>query len=359
MPGVPEYRPTHAVIETGAFARNIETVTRTLPARSRLIAVLKANAYGHGATVLAWVCESKRVAMIATALLEEAITLRRVGITTPLLVLGPLDARGIATAMDEDITVGVTGPEELAAACEVAKDRDVDIHLKFDSGMGRMGVIESEMKQCAEIIRATPRLKGEAVYTHFASADDNETFTRRQVENFDRMREESGIDAPLHHLANSAATLRGIVREGDYVRCGIALFGPGASAPTDPVMTWRTAIARIKTWPANHAIGYGTTYHTKRESRIATLPVGYADGYSRRLSNNGEVIVRGQRAPIVGRVSMDLVTIDVTDIDGAAYGDEVTLLGDGITADEIASRIDTISYEVFCSVSARVPRVFR
>jgi len=358
MPGAPEFRPTYAVIETGAFARNIETITRSLPARSRLIAVLKANAYGHGATVLAWVCESKRVAMIATALLEEAITLRRVGITTPLLVLGPLDARGIATAMDEDITVGVTGPEELAAACEVAKDRDVDIHLKFDSGMGRLGLIESELQQAAEMIRATPRLKLEAVYTHFASADDNDTFTRRQIENFDRMRE-AGIDAPLHHLANSAATLRGIVREGDYVRCGIALFGPGASAPTDPVMTWRSAIARLKTLPANHAIGYGTTYHTKRESRIATIPVGYADGYSRRLSNNGDVIVRGLRAPIVGRVSMDFVTIDVTDIDGAAVGDEVTLLGDGITADEIAARIDTIPYEVFCNVSARVPRIFR
>src|ERR1043166_6757506 len=133
MSGAPEFRPTYATIDTGAFARNIDAMQRALPPRSRLIAVLKANAYGHGATVLAWVCESKRVAMIATALLEESIVLRRIGITTPLLVLGPLDARGIATAMDDDITVGITGPEELAAACEVAKDRDVDIHLKFDS----------------------------------------------------------------------------------------------------------------------------------------------------------------------------------------------------------------------------------
>jgi len=277
----------------------------------------------------------------------------------PLLVFGPLDARGVATALDNDITPGVPGPEELAAACEVARDRDVHIHLKLDSGMGRMGVVESELQEVVRMIRSTPRLRVDAVYTHFASADDNDTFTRRQVENFDRMRA-AGIDAPLHHLANSAGTLRGFVREGDYARCGIALFGPGPqTAPTEPVMRWRTAIARLKTLPPNHAIGYGTTFHTKRESRIATLPVGYADGYDRKLSNNGEVIVRGQRAPIVGRVSMDLVTIDVTDVAGAAAGDEAVLLGDGITADEIAARIDTIPYEVFCRVSARVPRVYQ
>jgi len=358
MSGVPDFRHTYAEIDTSAFARNIDAIQRTLPERSRLIAVLKGNAYGHGATVLAWFAESKRVAMIATALLEESITLRRIGITTPLLVLGPLDARSIAVAVDEDMTIGITGPEELAAACEVARDRDVIAHVKLDSGMGRMGIVESELENAIAMIRATPRLKVEAVYTHFASADDNETFTRRQIENFDRMRE-AGLDAPLHHLANSAATMRGIVRDGDYVRCGIALFGPGKTATTEPVMRWRSEIMRLKTLPPNHAIGYGTTFHTKRESRIATIPVGYADGYNRKLSNNGEVIVRGQRAPIVGRVSMDLTTIDVTDIDNASLGDEVILLGDGITADEIASRIDTIAYEVFTSVGARVPRIYR
>jgi alanine racemase len=353
-----DFRPTYAEIDTSAFARNIDAIQRSLPERSRLIAVLKGNAYGHGATVLAWFAESKRVAMIATALLEESITLRRIGITTPLLVLGPLDARGINVAMDDDITIGITGPEELAAACEVARDRDVIAHVKLDSGMGRMGIIETELRDAVERIRATPRLKVEAVYTHFASADENETFTRRQIENFDRMRE-AGIDAPLHHLANSAATLRGLVRDGDYVRCGIALFGPGSTATTEPVMRWRSEIMRLKTLPPNHAIGYGTTFHTKRESRIATVPVGYADGYNRRLSNNGEVLVRGARAPVVGRVSMDLITVDVTDIDGAALGDEVVLLGDGITADEIASRIDTISYEVFTGIGVRVPRIYR
>jgi len=297
------------------------------------------------------------VAMIAVAMLEEALTLRRIGITTPILVFGPLDARGVRDAIENDITPGVPGPEELAAACEVARDRDVHIHLKLDSGMGRMGLVENELQCAVEMIRAAPRLKIEAIYTHFATADEDESFTRQQVENFDRLR--AVINAPLHHLANSAATLRGIVREGDYVRCGIALYGPGPSAPTDPVMRWVTSVARLKTLPPGHAVGYGATFHTRRESRIATLPVGYADGYSRRLSNNAEVIVRGQRVPVVGRVSMDLVTIDVTDVPNVELGDEVVLLGDGITGDEIASRIDTIPYEVFCNVSARVPRVFR
>ncbi|HKR64342.1 MAG TPA: alanine racemase C-terminal domain-containing protein, partial [Thermoanaerobaculia bacterium] len=140
---------------------------------------------------------------------------------------------------------------------------------------------------------------------------------------------------------------------GDYARVGIALYTP----PREPVMRWRTEIVRLKELPPGHAVGYGTTFHTTRASRIATLPVGYADGYSRRLSNRGEVLVRGERAPVVGRVSMDLVTIDVTDIPQAAVGDEVLLLGGAITVEELAAKLDTIAYEVFCSVSARVPRV--
>jgi alanine racemase len=343
------FRPTWAEVDTGAFSRNIDAIVRRLPERARLVAVLKGNAYGHGAVELARVCDADRVAMIAVAILEEALQLRRAGISLPIMVFGPVDQRAIVAAVENDITLGVPGPEELALACEVARSRDVHVHLKLDSGMGRMGVTESELPAVVERIRATPRLHVDGVYTHFASADDDPEFTREQIERFDRMR--TAIDAPLQHFANSAATLRGLVRPGDLARVGIALY--------DGVLRWRTEIARLKTLPPGHAIGYGTTFHSARESRIATLPVGYADGFNRLQSNNGTVLVRGQRAPIVGRVSMDLVTIDVTDVLGAAVGDEVVLLGDGITADEIAARIDTISYEVFCSISARVPRVYR
>ena len=351
-----DLRPTRAEIDTKAFSRNIDAILRRLPQYSRLIAVLKANAYGHGAIELARQCRPDRVAMIATALLEESLELRAAGIELPLLVLGPLKGEHIPIALDHQIRIGVVGPEELEAACRVARDRDVAIHLKLDSGMGRMGVTEAELPRAVEMIRSTPRLKVEAVYTHFANADEPEdSFTEKQIAKFREMAK--AIPAPLHHLANSAATLRGLVEPRDYARVGIALFGVGENL--EPVMRWRTEIMRLKDLPAGHAIGYGTTFHTKRPSRIATLPVGYADGYDRRLSNNADVIVRGTRAPVVGRVSMDLVTIDVTDIPGAAFGDEAILLGGDITADELAKRTGTIPYEVFCRISHRVPRVYR
>jgi alanine racemase len=356
-------RPTWAEIDRGAYAENLTTIARTLPQDAQLIAVLKADGYGHGAAELARVCARGPVAMIATALLEESLELRHAGIELPLLVLGPMTDTQLVTALDARITPGVPGPEGLEAAARVARERDVAVHLKLDSGMGRMGVVESELRGIIELLRATPRLRVEAIYTHFANAEDDDAFTQTQIANFDRMLatlREAGIDA-RHHMANSAATLKGLERPGEYVRCGITLYGPG-SGPTKPVMRWRTAIARLKTLPAGHAIGYGTTFHTARESRIATLPVGYADGYARAGSNATEVLVRGQRAPVVGRVSMDLVTIDVTDIGGAALGDEVVLLGaqgdERITAEELAAKTGTISYEVFCRVSKRVPRIY-
>ncbi|HEX2120426.1 MAG TPA: alanine racemase, partial [Thermoanaerobaculia bacterium] len=268
------------------------------------------------------------------------------------------------------ITPGVPGPEELEAVVRIAQERDVSIHLKLDSGMGRMGVVEAELPRVAELLRSAPRLRVEAIYSHFANAGDvGDPFTSDQLARFKALLatlREARITAPLHHMGNSAATMRGIVEPGHYVRAGLALYGAATlddgSGRLEPLLRWRTEIARIKELPAGHAIGYGTTFRTPRPSRIATLPVGYADGYNRRLSNRGEVLLRGRRAPIVGRVSMDLVTIDVTDIDGAAVGDEVILLGrqgnEEVAVEELAAKLDTISYEVFCSLGARVPRVY-
>jgi len=351
MSGRSDLRPTRADVDLGAFSRNIDAIIARLPAGARLVAVLKANAYGHGAIELARKCDPDRVAMIGVALLEEALELRTAGITLPILVFGSTNA--IDVALDHDITLGVVGPEELATVCEVARHRDVGIHLKLDSGMGRMGVIESELPQAIEMIRNAPRLRVDGIYTHLANADEpDDSYTATQIANFDRMLaalREARIDAPLHHIANSAATMRGLVRPGDYARAGIALY------TLSPVMRWRTEIVRLKTLPRGSAIGYGTTFHTARESRIATLPVGYADGYRRTLSNNAEVLVRGKRVPVVGRVSMDLVTIDVTGVE-AAVGDEVVLLGDSISAEELAAKANTISYEIFCGLTARVPR---
>ena len=365
-----DLRPTWAEIDLDAFAGNVATIADSLPSGSRLIAVLKADGYGHGALELARRCSPQHVAMIATSLLEEALELKTGGIVLPLLVLGPLTAAQIPIAADAGIRIGVIGPEELAMVCQLARDRDVSIDLKLDSGMGRMGIVESDLGAVIGMLQSSPRVKVEAAYTHYASADDDEPFTTAQSAKFDKMLLQlraAGIAPSLHHMANSAATLRGVVRPGDYARCGIALFGAESVIDgrrrTQPVMRWRTEIARLKDLPAATAVGYGTTFHTSRPSRIATLPVGYADGYDRRLSNRAQVLLRGRRVPVVGRVSMDLLTIDVTDLPDAAMGDEVILLGaDGderITAEELASLAGTISYEIFCRVSARVPRLFR
>ncbi len=366
----PDVRPTWAEIDLGAFDRNVATLASRLPAGTKLIAMLKANAYGHGAVELARRCKAEQVAMIGVALLEEALELRDAGITLPILVLGPLNERQVQLALEHEVTLGVPGPEELEIVARVAQERDVAIHLKLDSGMGRMGVVETELPDVVERIRSAPRLRIDALYTHFANAGDlSDPFTTEQLARFETLAQtlrDAGVSAPRHHVANNAATFRGMAH-GDFARAGIALYGAeplDASSPRlEPVMRWRTAIFRLKDLPTGHAIGYGTTFRTTRASRIATLPLGYADGYRRGLSNRGEVLVRGNRAPVVGRVSMDLTTIDVTDIPDAALGDEVILLGrqgiHEITAEELARKLDTISYEVFCGVSARVPRVYR
>ena len=362
-------RPTWVDIDTAAFERNVVAVTRRLPAGAKLVAVLKANAYGHGAVELARHCRQEHVAMIATVMAEEAIELRRAAIDLPLLVLGPLTREQIAEIAAHDVVLGVNGPEELALACEVARDREVRIHLELDSGMGRMGITDADIAPAAEMIRTTPGLRLEAFYTHFANADVvSDPFTDEQTAKFDRMIAElrrSGVETALHHRTNSAATLRGLTRPGEFVRIGLALYGgePIAGERLEPVMRWRTEVVRLKGVAVGGAVGYGMTFRAKRPSRIATLPVGYADGYNRLLGNRAHVLLRGQRVPVVGRVSMDLITIDVTDVPGAAVGDEVVLLGaqgsERITAEELAGHIGTISYEVFCSVSARVPRVYR
>jgi alanine racemase len=364
------FRPTFAEVDLDAFGRNVGAMKRRLPDGTRLVAVLKADGYGHGAVELGRRTEREGVAMIGVALLEEALELRRAGIDLPILVLGPLSARQLRMAAAARVTVGIVGPEELALVAQVAS-QELPIHLKLDSGMGRLGTTEGELPQVIDMLRANPRIRVEAVYTHFASAaDPSDPFTQRQIEKFEQMvatLKQAGIGPVALHLANSAAAVRGIVAGGDYVRVGIALYGAepldSGGYHLEPVMRWRTEIMRLKTLPSGHGVGYGISFVTSGESRIATLPVGYADGYPRLLSNHADVLVRGTRAPVVGRVSMDLLTIDVTGVPDAAVGDEVVLLGSQgsatLTAEELAARTGTISYEVFCRISARVPRVYR
>lgn len=364
------FRPTWATIDLSRFDRNVEAIRAKLPQGARLVAVLKADAYGHGAVELAKCLGADEVVMIAVALFEEAMELRDAGITLPILTLGPLSAAQIAAAQQHRITIGITGPEMLAEAVEVAREHPVVAHLKLDSGMNRMGSTGDDLETIAGMIRSAPRLRIDAIYTHFANAGDpNDGFTNGQLARFREMLErlESlGVAARVHHTSNSAATMLGIVQQGDYVRVGLSLYGAEpldvGTSRLEPILRWTTRVARLKRVGAGQRVGYGMTWTAPRESVIATLPVGYADGYDRLLSNRGEVLIRGRRASVVGRVSMDLVTIDVTGIPDVAAGDEVVLLGrdgdDEISAEEHAAWSATISYEVFCRISARVPRLY-
>lgn len=366
--GLGQLRPTWAEIDRAAFSRNVAALLAKLPRGAGLIAVLKADAYGHGAVELAPTALQSGAAMIAVALLEEALELRRVGIEAPILVFGPLQPAQIPLAAEKKLTLGIVGPSQLAELSQAG--RAIDIHLKLDTGMGRMGLVESELALAAELLRRSPKVRLQAIYTHFANASDpRDPLTEQQQARFSQMLRQLdafGVTAPVHHSANSPATMRGLVSPGDFARVGMSLFGgevlESGSARLEPVMRWRTEIVRLKELPPGSGIGYGVSFRTKRHTRIAILPVGYADGYSRLLSNGGEVLVRGKRAPVVGRVSMDLAAIDVTDIDGATLGDEVILLGrqgdEEISAEELARRTSTIAYEVFCRISARVPRVY-
>lgn len=368
----PQWRPTFAEIDLRSFDRNVDAILARIPAESKMVAVLKANAYGHGAVALAKRCEKRSVA-IAVAILEEALELRRADVRAPLLVLGPLTAPQFDLIFEYGITPGIIGPEELAAFAErvEATGWSGGIHLKLDSGMGRMGFVRDDLDSLAATLARLRGVRVEGIYTHFANASDPaDSYTETQMGRFREMRgrlETLGVKAPLHHLTNSAAIVRGLARPGDWVRAGIVLYGAepldAGSARLEPVMRWTTMVARLKELPAGSPIGYGCSFRTTRPSRIATLPVGYADGYPRGLSNKADVLIRGVRAPVVGRVSMDLITVDVTAVPGVTAGDPVVLVGrDGpeeISAEELAGKLGTISYEILCGVSARVPRVYR
>lgn len=339
---------------------------------SKLVAVLKADGYGHGALPLAGVCAGEGVEMIAVAILEEALSLRQGGVELPILVLQGVPEDAVALALESSVTLTAPSPEALEAVCSWSSrtGNRVGIHLQLDSGMNRMGLLESDLSAAIGLLRNHGDVTISGVFSHYANASTpTDPLNATQRERFERMLgtlTEAGIEPPVHHFANSAAIMTGKVEPGDWVRAGISLYGGEAldegESRLQPVMRWTTEIARLKEIEPGEIVGYGKTWAASRRSWIATLPVGYADGYDRLLSNNGEVLVRGRRAPIVGRVSMDLTTIDVTDVPEVRVGDEVVLLGfqenESIRAEELASRIGTIAYEIFTNVSKRVPRVY-
>jgi alanine racemase len=372
---LPRIRPTRAEIDLGALARNVRTLRSVAPG-SALLAMVKADAYGHGATIIAPALESLGVELLGVALVEEGLTLRRAGVVGEILVLGGAYEGGWEAMLEARLFPAVFREDHLDALSAAARrlGSKPRAHLKVDTGMARLGALPDEVP--ALLVRAKAlNIELDGVMSHFANADLSDgVVTERQMERFQSVLAQvyaAGFRPRWRHLANSAAMVAlPAARDGavfNLVRPGLALYGVSPAPwivpprPFEPVLTWKTAVVHIKTVPAGTAVSYGGTWTARRSTRIATLPVGYADGYPRRLFNRAQVLVRGQRVPVVGRVCMDLCMVDVTDVAGATLGDEVVLLGrqgsEEVEAVEVAGWLDSIAYEVLCGVGTRVPRV--
>jgi alanine racemase len=370
-------RSTRVEINLDNLVHNYQVMKAHLGAGVHIMPAVKADAYGHGAVECALTLEQAGAEWFGVALVEEAAALRDAGVSKPILCLGGFSEGQEQLLFDLSLTPALSRLALLGRLNDAADREGVtaSYHLKIDTGMGRLGVPFDELDTFLSGAARLARVRMDGVMTHFASADavEGELFTRGQMEKFEsaigKVRR-AGFDPAWVHQSNSAVSHSHPGLGGNLVRLGGVLYGlwrdvtnPTAE-PLDwrPVMSLRTSIVLLKTVPAGTPLGYGGTFVTERESRIATLAIGYADGFRRALSNRGQVLVRGQFAPVVGRISMDLTIIDVTDVTGVEVGDEVVLIGrqgnSSITAEAVAEKIETISYEVTCGISARVPRIY-
>lgn len=374
------YRPTRAEISLDALNRNLHAFRSAMPEGRLLMASVKANAYGHGAVEIAREAERFGVDYLGVAFLDEALQLRQAGIATPILVLGFVPAEALAIARDKDIAIALFREDILAAAAALphhADGKKLKAHIKMDSGMGRLGIIGKD-EAIAFIAKAlqVPQLEVEGLFTHYARADETDkSYTRQQYERFHAVAEHvrsHALPIRIIHAANSAAGIDTPEYGGDMVRLGISMYGlyPSDEVKRDmiklePVLSLKTEIVMVKDTPPGWGISYGSRYVTKQEERIGTLPIGYADGYSRLLNGKAHVLVRGVRVPVLGTICMDqcMIALDGAATEAAvAPGEEVVLLGrqgqEEISAEELASQLGTIPYEVTCMIAARVPRVY-
>jgi alanine racemase len=369
----PLAQPTVAEIQVTAFAQNVRAVRARLAPTCELMAVVKANAYGHGAEPLAAVALQEGASCLAVARCQEGISLRQYGITAPILVLGPVwpeDVEALVACRLSSVVGALEDARRLNQEAE-RQGQCYPVHVKVDTGMGRLGLLPAMAPALFDTLQTLRNLYLEGLMTHLATADLADDCTvREQLQRFYQVVQicaTLGLTPRYVHAANSAALYRYPKSHGTLVRSGIALYGSHPfdapeAALLQPVLTWKTRIARVQAWSPGCGISYGHTFITQRPSRIGTLPVGYADGFCRRLSNVGEVLVHGQRTPLVGQISMDMCMIDLTEVPHAEVGDEVMLLGpqgtERITAEEMAWRCGSIPYEIFCAISQRVPRCY-
>ena len=368
-------RPTRAEIDLAAIAANVRVACELAGKTAAVMAVVKADAYGHGAAPVAREALGAGATWLGVAVPEEAAPLRAAGLQARILVLGPIAPEQAVAVVAHDLDQCVSDPGQAEAISReaVARGRVQRLHLKVDTGMGRVGVPPRAACAAAERIAALPAVRLVGLMTHFAAADaDDPEFTREQIARFEAVSESlraAGFAIPLRHAANSAGLVRHPDARFDLVRPGIMLYGcPPCAArrPGDralaPALRLRTAISQLADLAAGASVSYGRTFVAPRDMRIATLPIGYADGLSRLLSGRGQALILGRRVPIVGRVCMDMAMVDVTHLPGARVGDETVLIGrqggEEITADEVAGLAGTISYEVLCRIGPRVPRTY-
>ena len=363
------YRPTVAEIDLTAIQDNLRAIRACIPLKAQVIGIVKADAYGHGAARVAAVLEQEQVRLLAVAAPDEAVELRESGIMAEILVFGHSPADFVPYAVTNNVALTTVNRATTAMYGAAAGMHTVRLHYKVDTGMGRAGVLVDDATE--QILRsaAVPNVSIVGLYSHFACAESDPEFTALQAARFAAVVREvraGGLQPAMVHLANSAGMFTSPGAMLDAVRPGILLYGcppvPAPTCPVRPVLSLRTELEMVKELPAGHGIGYGRTFITKRPTRMALIPIGYADGYLRGLSNKAHAILRGRFAPVVGRVSMDICALDVTDIPAAVPSDPVTLIGEqdglSVTAQELGELMGTISYEVLTGISKRVPRVY-
>jgi len=367
-------RPTRAEIDLQALLHNFFLAKKFSGPERKVLAAVKSDAYGHGAVPAARILERHGADFLGVALTEEGIELRTAGIGLPILLLGGFYPGQEGALLDHGLTPVIFDLEAARRLNETARLRDIrhPCHLKIDSGMGRVGFREEELDAVLAGLRDFSSLEMQGVLSHFALSDyPGHPSIANQMECFRRSLgriRAAGFRPALCHISNSAAVLSLQLPECNMVRPGIMLYGSPPSAHFEkdfdlrPVMSLRTAISQLKKVPEGTGVSYGHRFVTSRPSLVAAIPVGYGDGYSRRLSNIGEVLIRGRRAPVAGTICMDWTLIDVTHIPDVRVGDAVTLLGEEngerISAEEWAEKVGTISYEIYCGIGKRVPRVY-
>jgi len=362
-----DFRDTHAIISLDAYRHNLRYFTEKAHP-TKIMPVIKADGYGHGAVELARVAESENVEYLVVAFLSEALELRKNNLKTPILVLNYFKPEYVQLLIENDLTATIFSTHQYNGLKIFLKDKPLKVHAIIDTGMSRVGFNHVDAAEKIQELLSDKKLKVEGLYTHFSSADeDDPSFTNLQIERFKNVSNHFE-QIPFKHIANSAGAMFCEENLLDFVRIGIASYGLDPKnidrgKELEPVLSWETTVSMVKCISKGTSVSYGRTFTAEKNMKVATIPVGYADGYNRLLSNQGEVLIKGKRCRILGRVCMDQFVVDVNHIDHIEPGERVILLGkmesDEISAEEMAQKIQTINYEITCAISKRVVRKYK